>query len=144
MPDQRSLMAINLFVADMSASLAFYRHLGLDVPEARPDSIHVEIPVAEGVVLELDTIGLSKAYDSGWQDPSGPSRCSFQYLLPAREAVDALYGDLTGAGYHGRLAPFDAFWGARYATVEDPDGNLVSLTSGADPAFRGPLPEIAG
>ena len=34
---------------------------------------------------------------------------------------------LTAAGHHGELAPFDAFWGMRYATVHDPDGTGVDL-----------------
>ena len=38
-------------------------------------------------------------------------------------AVDVAYGDLTEAGYAGQQPPFDAFWGARYAVVTDPDGN---------------------
>ncbi len=34
---------------------------------------------------------------------------------------------LTGAGYEGHLAPWDAFWGMRYAVVHDPDGTPVDL-----------------
>jgi uncharacterized glyoxalase superfamily protein PhnB len=34
---------------------------------------------------------------------------------------------LVAAGYRSHLAPFDAFWGQRYATVFDPDGNPVDL-----------------
>ena len=41
--------------------------------------------------------------------------------------VDAVYADLTGAGYDGHLQPWDAFWGQRYAVVHDPDGNGVDL-----------------
>jgi uncharacterized glyoxalase superfamily protein PhnB len=37
------------------------------------------------------------------------------------------YNDLAAAAYKGHLAPFDAFWGQRYATVLDPDGNHVDL-----------------
>jgi len=33
-------------------------------------------------------------------------------------------------------APYDAFWGARYAIVEDPDGNAVGLMSPIDPDRR--------
>ena len=44
-----------------------------------------------------------------------------------RVAVDAAYAQLTNAGHHGELAPFDAFWGQRYATVHDPDGTGVDL-----------------
>jgi uncharacterized glyoxalase superfamily protein PhnB len=41
--------------------------------------------------------------------------------------VDSVYEDLVGAGYHGELKPWDAFWGMRYAVVHDPDGNGVDL-----------------
>ena len=53
-----------------------------------------------------------------------------------RERVDQIYNDLTGAGYHGQQEPFDAFWGARYAVVEDPDGNAVGIMSPVDPDMR--------
>jgi uncharacterized glyoxalase superfamily protein PhnB len=41
--------------------------------------------------------------------------------------VDATYADLVGAGYEGHLEPWDAFWGQRYAAVNDPDGHTVDL-----------------
>jgi uncharacterized glyoxalase superfamily protein PhnB len=34
----------------------------------------------------------------------------------------------------------EAFWGACYAIVEDPDGNPVGIMSPADPAFRSEPP----
>ncbi len=40
---------------------------------------------------------------------------------------DLTYADLVGAGYRGHLEPFDAFWGMRYATVLDPEGDGVDL-----------------
>ena len=49
------------------------------------------------------------------------------FAVSSGEAVDALYGDLVAAGHRGRQPPYDAFWGARYAIVEDPDGNGVGL-----------------
>ena len=41
--------------------------------------------------------------------------------------MDATYARLVEAGYEGKKAPFDAFWGQRYANVVDPDGNVVDL-----------------
>jgi hypothetical protein len=38
--------------------------------------------------------------------------------------------------------PFDAFWGARYAIVEDPDGNHIGLMSPSDPALRTAPPKV--
>ena len=62
----------------------------------------------------------------GTRDRAG-RRVVIGFKLPSSEAVDALYADLTGAGYRGQQAPCDAFWGPRYAVVEDPDGNPVGL-----------------
>jgi len=43
------------------------------------------------------------------------------------EEVDAAWAEITGAGYRGHLAPWDAFWGMRYAVVHDPDGTPIDL-----------------
>jgi uncharacterized glyoxalase superfamily protein PhnB len=41
--------------------------------------------------------------------------------------VDEIYARVTGAGFHGEKAPWDAFWGQRYAQLQDPDGVPVDL-----------------
>ena len=58
------------------------------------------------------------------------------FKLASSDAVDALYADLTGAGYRGQQAPYNAFWGSRYAVVEDPDGNPVGLMGPMDVTLR--------
>jgi uncharacterized glyoxalase superfamily protein PhnB len=40
------------------------------------------------------------------------------------------------AGHAAQQEPYDAFWGARYAIVEDPSGNAVGLTSPVDEGRR--------
>jgi uncharacterized glyoxalase superfamily protein PhnB len=52
--------------------------------------------------------------------------------------VDEIYADLVGAGYLGQQEPVDASWGARFAVVEDPDGNAVGLMSPVDAQRRRP------
>ncbi|HZA78108.1 MAG TPA: VOC family protein, partial [Acidimicrobiales bacterium] len=54
----------------------------------------------------------------------------------SREAVDELYAKVAAAGYASRQPPYDAFWGARYAVVADPEGNDVGLMSPIDPERR--------
>src|SRR6476469_9867215 len=48
--------------------------------------------------------------------------------------------DIDAHGAVGQQPPWDAFWGARYAVVEDPDGNAVGIMSAIDPDRRGPAP----
>ena len=40
--------------------------------------------------------------------------------------VDAVYAELIASGVGGHKEPWDAFWGARFAQVRDPDGNVVA------------------
>ena len=49
-------------------------------------------------------------------------------LLSARDrGIDETYARLVEAGFTGKTEPYDAFWGQRYATTTDPDGNPVDL-----------------
>jgi catechol 2,3-dioxygenase-like lactoylglutathione lyase family enzyme len=132
------LTGVNLFCKNLTATVAFYRRLGLDIDDGQPWSgHHVEVPMAGGAQLELDSVELTKGYDPGFVEPAGGgSRNALIFHLPTREAVDKTYTDLTGDGHPGHLPPFDAFWGARYAVVEDPDGNTVGLMSPVDPTLR--------
>jgi uncharacterized glyoxalase superfamily protein PhnB len=141
---------INIVSGDVEASIAFYRRLGVDIPEERvwrtPSGIHhVSAAEAESgsIHLDLDSAGFAGLWNRGWQgrqDLGGKIVLGFK--LRSREAVDAVYADLTGAGHKGLQPPYDAFWGSRYAVVEDPDGIAVGLMSPASPEFRAAPPEI--
>lgn len=121
-----------LVVEDVDRSIEFYRLLGLDIPQESifvqdGVSVHVTVNVADGFDLDLDAVEVTRMWDPGWeQAPTGASGILNFHLEQATE-VDAMFATLTGAGHDAHLAPFDAFWGARYAVVEDPDGNLVGL-----------------
>jgi catechol 2,3-dioxygenase-like lactoylglutathione lyase family enzyme len=118
--------AIGFPVADMGRSLEFYRALGLDVPAGADDQPHVEIPLAPGVKLLLDTHATITSFDPGFTPPAGGS-ASLAFDCGDPAGVDAMYEQLTTAGYKTHLEPWDAFWGQRYAVVYDPDGNGVDL-----------------
>ena len=47
---------------------------------------------------------------------------------------------LAADGVPVQQEPYDAFWGARYAVVSDPDGNGVGIMSPVDPARRSEAP----
>jgi uncharacterized glyoxalase superfamily protein PhnB len=116
-----------MIVKDMGAALAFYRRLGLDIPADADTEPHVEVVLPGGVRLAWDTVQVIHSFDPGWTPPSGGHRMAIAFRCDTPSEVDTAYADLTGAGYHGYTAPFDAFWGQRYATVHDPDGNAVDL-----------------
>jgi catechol 2,3-dioxygenase-like lactoylglutathione lyase family enzyme len=135
---------VNLLVRDMDATLAFYTRLGLEVgagagPEWPPGSgaRHADLTMPNGTHLEFDNPQMAAIWHAGARDATEePPRPVLNFSVDSRAAVDERYTDLVGAGYSGRQPPYDAFWGARYAIVADPDGNDVGLMSPIDPARR--------
>ncbi|MEX1008050.1 MAG: VOC family protein [Acidimicrobiia bacterium] len=132
------LNQLNLVVSDMDAAVAFYRQLGLEVPDGGADDgiRHVEIEIPGGIHLDLDNETLARVYNAAWRRPEGGSRALLGFGVSSRAAVDDKYAELTGAGHRGVQPPYDAFWGARYAIVADPDGNEVGLMSPHDDDMR--------
>ncbi|MEV4449578.1 MULTISPECIES: VOC family protein [Streptomyces] len=119
---------IGLVASDMAATLAFYRRLGLVFPEGAEDQPHVEAELPGGARLAIDTEETVRSFHAGWRPPAdGGGRMSLAFGCDGPAEVDSVYEDLVGAGYHGELKPWDAFWGMRYAVVHDPDGNGVDL-----------------
>ncbi|MER5897388.1 VOC family protein [Streptomyces sp. NPDC001876] len=125
------LDAIGITTADLAASLAFYRRLGLDIPADAESAPHVEVALPGGQRLLWDTEDVVRTFDPDWTGSKGGERVGLAFLCDSPAEVDAVYADLTGAGYQGHLEPWDAVWGQRYAVVLDPDGSAVSLFAGA-------------
>jgi uncharacterized glyoxalase superfamily protein PhnB len=121
-----AFVQLNLITSDLDAAIAFYSRLGV-VPEVT-EGVHAEARLHDGVTIEWDTVDSVATWDSHQPASTGGSTV-IGFALPARDAVDALYAELTAAGYHGHQVPHDAFFGARYAIVDDPDGNPVALMS---------------
>jgi len=119
--------AVGIVVSDMGKTLDFYRRLGLAVPVGADDEPHVEVELGGGMRLLFDTEATVRSFHPGWRATEGGGRIGLALALPDAAAVDAAYAELTAAGAHGELAPFDAFWGQRYAALQDPDGNGVDL-----------------
>jgi catechol 2,3-dioxygenase-like lactoylglutathione lyase family enzyme len=118
---------IGFVVADMPASLAFYRSLGLDIPTSADDEPHVEVVLPGGVRLAWDTIDVIRSFDPEWQPPTGGPGMSTAFLVNSPAEVDGTHDAAVAAGFAVHKAPWDAFWGQRYATLIDPDGNHVDI-----------------
>jgi uncharacterized glyoxalase superfamily protein PhnB len=116
---------VEIVSADLPRSLAFYRLLGLEVPD--PEGPHVEVELPGGNRLAFDTEDTIAGMHPGWKPPSTAGRMALAFGLGSPGQVDALFGRLTEEGHHGTLEPFDAPWGQRYASVADPDGTTVDL-----------------
>lgn len=118
---------IGIVTADLPASLAFYRALGVAVPEGSDDAPHVDAVLDDGTTLAWDTIETIRGFDPGYRLPSGGHKIALAFDKGDPEAVDAAVAELRAAGYPPHVEPWDAHWGQRYATVLDPDGNSIDL-----------------
>jgi predicted lactoylglutathione lyase len=127
-PGQIRFGMMVLYVRDLQQSIAFYRLLGLDVPAPHPErpvSVH---RMENGVTLIITTDVLAVQFDAEWVRPDRGYQQVMEFFVDNDAHVDALWNRLTSAGYNGRTAPGHLI--GPYATmVEDPDGNVVMITS---------------
>jgi catechol 2,3-dioxygenase-like lactoylglutathione lyase family enzyme len=142
---------INLVCGDLSASIAFYRRLGVEIPDAgiwrTPTGEHhvstAGHSVDRAIDFDLDSTAFAQCWNSGWKGRTDlRGRVVVGFGVPARSDVDDVFRDMTGAGYRGLQEPHDAFWGARYAIIEDPDGIAVGLMSPISPDRKSPPPDV--
>jgi catechol 2,3-dioxygenase-like lactoylglutathione lyase family enzyme len=133
---------VNLVVSDVPSSRAFYARLGLDFgDEADPvwDTHHVSARQGDTTPLDLDLD--SVAFAAKWnRGGSGRGGAILGFKVDTRAEVDALVSSLAAEGVPVQQEPYDAFWGARYAVVSDPDGNGVGIMSPVDPGRRHEAP----
>jgi predicted lactoylglutathione lyase len=133
---------VNLIVQDVKASRAFYSRLGLDFGD-EPDPAWADHHVGAergdhaGIDVDLDSTQFVRKWDAGWPGGTG---VVVGFKVDSRQEVDELVASLAAEGTTVQQEPFDAFWGARYAVVSDPDGNGVGIMSPVDPATRSQPP----
>ena len=117
------LDAIGIVSSDLERSRAFYRLLGVEIAEGDD---HVEATLPNGLRLMFDTESVIRSFRPDWQRETGNQLAlAFECASPAD--VDETYARVVEAGFHGEKEPWDAFWGHRYAQLQDPDGVGVDL-----------------
>jgi predicted lactoylglutathione lyase len=119
------LNALGIVVGEMAQSIRFYRLLGVDVPET-PEEGHIDMFLPNGVRFMLDSEEIVQSFRPDWTRETGNQvGIAFECASPAE--VDEIYARVVAAGFHGEKEPWDAFWGQRYAQLQDPDGVGVDL-----------------
>lgn len=120
-----SLDAVGIVCADIAKSVRFYSLLGLKFPNTTED--HIEATAPNGFRVMLDKLELIKQIDPEWVTPVG-RRMGLAFRCDSPKDVDATFARVVQSGFTSKdTAPYDAFWGQRYASVFDPDGNVVDL-----------------
>jgi catechol 2,3-dioxygenase-like lactoylglutathione lyase family enzyme len=119
------LNAIGIVASDLARSIRFYRLLGVDVPET-PGEGHIDTFLPNGVRFMLDTEDVIRSFRPEWSRETG-NQIALAFECASAAEVDETYARVVAAGFHGEKEPWDAFWGQRYAQLQDPDGVGVDL-----------------
>ena len=117
------LDAIGIVSSDLKRTRAFYRVLGI---EFREGGDHVEATMPNGLRLMVDTEDVIRSFRPDWSRESG-NQLALAFACTSVAEVDELYARAVAAGFTGEKEPWDAFWGHRYAQLQDPDGVPVDL-----------------
>lgn len=120
-----SLDAIGIVSSDITRSLRFYEILGLKL-ETSGESEHYEATTPSGLRLLVDSEKMIRSFEPDFKKVRGTG-ISLCFKQDSAEKVNQLYAQLVGEGFQSQKAPWDAFWGQRYACVLDPDGNQIDL-----------------
>ena len=120
------LDAISVTSGNIARATQFYGLLGFSFAEFGADEKHVEAITADGEVrLMIDDRELMKSIIGAEPRPSNHSAFAIKCASP--HEVGAAAARIRDAGHAVVKAPWDAFWGQRYAVVADPDGYRVDL-----------------
>jgi len=127
------IKVLTLGVSDLDRSLAFYRD-GLGLPtdgivgQEFEDGAVAFFNLDDGLILALyPSASLSKdAKIAATQARLGA--VSIGYIVPSKEAVDALMQQAEQAGAVVTDPSHDRFWGGYSGYFQDPDGHLWEIT----------------
>ena len=118
------LNAIGIVASDVERSVAFYRLLGVELSEIGEGHLEAQLP--SGIRLMLDSEDVIRSFRPDWTREAG-NQLALAFACSSPGEVDELYERVTSAGFDGEKEPWDAFWGQRYAQLQDPDGVGVDL-----------------
>jgi predicted lactoylglutathione lyase len=122
------LAMVALDVQDVRRSIDFYRLLGLPVPDPIAERPVDLCRMDSGVTLLL-VEGFAST-DPTWVRPErNHYQQALEFVVDDEAAVDAMWHKLTTAGHHGRRAPREVAPGVYAALIDDPDGNVLLISS---------------
>ena len=145
---------INVVVSDVVGAARFLQGLGIEMPStpAPWDAHHLDVPAVTTSLhgghdlaeprfgIDLDSSAFAQLW--GGLDPSFTGLV-LNIRVDERGEVDELHSRAVSLGGMSRKAPYDAFWGSRFALVEGPGPLFLGLMSVPSPAHRSAPPDPA-
>jgi hypothetical protein len=134
---------INVVVTDVAAATSFLEGLGVEMPPMSPEWLANHRGVPSSSPLEIDLDSAAFAHEWGGISPLFTG-VVLNLRVGERSEVDRLHDLAPSLGGQPLKAPYDAFWGARYAVVSAPGPMVVGLMSEPDQAMRSAPPDPTG
>lgn len=120
------LNAIGVTSTNIPKTVEFYTLLGFEFKDFKPDDEHVEPITPPGSArLMIDATRIVK--DIIGEDPKPGNISAFALQYDSVDELNTVATRISEAGFTVFKEPWDAFWGQRYAVVQDPDGFKVDL-----------------
>lgn len=118
--------AVGVVSSDLRKTVEFYTLLGFKFAEFKDDEKHLEPETPAGSArLMIDAKDVVRDIIGEEPKPGNTSACAIQY--DSTDALNKTAESVKKAGFRVIKEPWDAFWGQRYAVVEDPAGYRVDL-----------------
>jgi uncharacterized glyoxalase superfamily protein PhnB len=117
--------AIGVVAKDLQKTLDFYALLGFDLKKIGDDGDHHEGVQENGLRLMIDTEELLTGLGQPPATPASFATFALKWATP--EELNAVAKKIKEAGYEIVMEPQDMFWGQRYSTIKDPNGNRIDM-----------------
>jgi uncharacterized glyoxalase superfamily protein PhnB len=117
--------AIGVAAKDLQKTLDFYTLLGFEFKSIGEDGDHYEAMQENGLRLMIDTEKL--LISLGQPEVTPASFSLFALKWETSEELDSITEKIKSAGHEIVMEPQDMFWGQRYATIKDPNGNRIDM-----------------
>ena len=138
------LASINVIVDDVEAAARFLALLGVELNPTLPDWERHHRTFAPGTSDFDDADIDSPAFAHWWGGmPSDVPRYVINLRVDARDDVDLLHQRGLDSGASELKAPYDAFWGARYAVMLAPGPLCLGVMSAPEPERRVAPPPVS-
>jgi hypothetical protein len=144
--------AINIVVGDVGSAAEFLNALGVDLAPAPPgwEAHHRAVPSATSSqrghhpaepTFGIDLDSSAFAHEWGGLDPSYTG-VVVNLRVDEPPDVDRVHELGCSVGGRSLKAPYDAFWGSRFALLEGPGPLVVGIMSVPDDARRTAPPDL--
>jgi uncharacterized glyoxalase superfamily protein PhnB len=133
------LNAVGVTSTNIAKTVEFYTILGFKFPEYKKGDQHLEPITPDGSArLMIDSSTLIKEIIG--ETPKAGNHSNFAIEYNSVSELNEIANSISEAGFVIVKEPWDAFWGQRYAIVEDPDGYKVDLYSNLPPSAENQRP----